>query len=102
MLLSMGCVCRGSDVTVRFSWKCQRSAVVGASHASGDCGAGLGSADCAGSRRPQTLSSCICIRGSPMCLPNQARDLRRPNEEESAAEHKKILKFARLYLNCVP
>jgi len=53
MLLSMGCGCRkldsailvmksaeGSDVTVRFSWKCQRSAVVGASHASGDCGAG--------------------------------------------------------------
>jgi hypothetical protein len=40
MLLSMGCVCRGSDVTVRFSWKCQRSAVVGASHASGDCGGG--------------------------------------------------------------
>jgi hypothetical protein len=29
-------VCGGQAVTVRFSWKCQRSAVVGASHASGD------------------------------------------------------------------
>ena len=39
----------------------------------------------------RSFTSCICIRWSPMCLPNQARDLRRPTRyEESAAEHKNL------------